>query len=205
MPNWCINELTIFGDDLTELKEAVDGEGTCLDFEKIAAVPEELMNLSFRGSVAVAIGMVAEINSADDIPDGWEVERLIYESPGDNIPIDRVKLDKEEIFRIYQDHEHFDWYSWRCANWGTKWNVTASRSELPNGKELTYTFDSAWSPPEPIVRKLSEMYPDHIFELRYWEGGCDFSGEYVCVAGEVVFVRQGDAAMMASYFDFGDD
>ena len=50
-----------------------------------------------------------------------------------------------------------DWYDWSCLNWGTKWNAynfgeTEERNKL--------VFCTAWSRPEPVMLRLSEMFPE---------------------------------------------
>lgn len=37
-------------------------------------------------------------------------------------------------------------------------------------------FQTAWSPPIRVMEKLAAMFPDHAFELKYFEGGMGFSG-----------------------------
>ena len=57
--------------------------------------------------------------------------------------------------RIAQ-YGHQDWYGWRSANWGTKWNsyeCTLDDSGIRDG-ELIYRFLTAWGPPEGIYGKL---------------------------------------------------
>ena len=65
---------------------------------------------------------------------------------------------------------HRDWYSWSVENWGTKWN--ACRAEIDDNSEygcVEITFDTAWSAPVPVLRKMVEMYPKLSFtcEWRY--------------------------------------
>lgn len=38
-------------------------------------------------------------------------------------------------------------------------------------------FETAWSPPEAVIEKLAAMFPDHDFELEYYEGGVGFCGQ----------------------------
>lgn len=50
----------------------------------------------------------------------------------------------------------FNWYDWHCHFWGTKWNACDCKIE----DDDTVTFETAWSVPEPILLKLSEMFPE---------------------------------------------
>lgn len=48
------------------------------------------------------------------------------------------------------------WYKWNTQNWGTKWNgYSTERLD-----DTTIRFDTAWSHPEPVIRALSEKFPD---------------------------------------------
>ena len=58
------------------------------------------------------------------------------------------------------------WYDWRIKNWGAKWNAYGYEGGVQfDGKSLR--FLSAWSPPEPIIAKLAEMYPDLDFTHQW--------------------------------------
>lgn len=65
--------------------------------------------------------------------------------------------------RNLNKHGAPSWYEWNCKNWGTKWNAY-SIGEI---EDNTISFDTAWSMPEPIFCKLSTMYPDLAFEVKY--------------------------------------
>lgn len=65
-------------------------------------------------------------------------------------------------------------YEWCCKNWGQKWNAydihvepLRERGDAEGG--ITMHFSSAWSPPEPVVLKMAEMFPDLVFDLQYSE------------------------------------
>ena len=80
-------------------------------------------------------------------------------------------------------------YKWCCENWGTKWgicNAEVVQEFLERISHIDYCFDTAWSPPLPVVLKMSEMFPGLRFILRYFECGCAFNGVYICEKGEVV-------------------
>jgi len=67
------------------------------------------------------------------------------------------------------------WWDWRVQNWGTKWDV-ADGSADTDGKTVTFSFNSAWSPPSGAFRHYMENNPGASYVLKYYEPGCDFVG-----------------------------
>lgn len=59
--------------------------------------------------------------------------------------------------------------------------MTASLSECV----ITLTFDTAWSPPVPVVAALCSQYPEISATLRFIEMGCWFAGTVEGVDGEI--------------------
>ncbi len=77
-----------------------------------------------------------------------------------------------------------DWYSWSNENWGTKWNALVP--EAPVDKSAIH-FLSAWSPPVPVLQKLSEQYPDVRWEHRWADEDLGYNvGEAVYCGGKQV-------------------
>lgn len=76
------------------------------------------------------------------------------------------------------------WWTWRCENWGTKWDVEAELVE--RGACLAVIeFDSAWGPPVPLLETVSRRFPRLQFTLEYDEPFGDFSGRLCVQNGEV--------------------
>ena len=70
------------------------------------------------------------------------------------------------------------WYDWRLQNWDTKWEASEIEFECDDSEILTITFDTAWSPPEGVMTKLREKFPDVSFQCFYDEPGCESAGYY---------------------------
>jgi hypothetical protein len=71
-----------------------------------------------------------------------------------------------------------EWYSWNNKNWGTKWSANAVGFNQCTDL-LEFYFDTAWSPPEPIIAKLASLYPKLNFNFKYAEPGMCFAGKQV--------------------------
>jgi hypothetical protein len=51
------------------------------------------------------------------------------------------------------------WYEWCPNNWGTKWDVCEPKLTDAQIAGLTYTFDTAWAPPDKALRAIKAMFP----------------------------------------------
>lgn len=70
-----------------------------------------------------------------------------------------------------------DWYHNQINSWGTKWDVCGENVFFSESTgSLSYSFDSAWSPPEMAIARLAEIFPTLCIEHKYYEPGCDFWG-----------------------------
>ena len=151
MPNWCHNRITIYGDSETESK--------LKEIEKIFETKQPF-------------------NEIYPIPDFK------------NIPNDKGELPKLEqhlnkdgsvFYETYNfpDGTNDDrWYMWCVNNWGTKWDAGDVDIEYQDSEILELEFDTAWSPPEGIMEKLREKYPELSFQCFYDEPGCEAAGYY---------------------------
>jgi hypothetical protein len=73
---------------------------------------------------------------------------------------------------------------WCVAHWGTKWGFyDVNRQDNP--RSSVYSFMTAWSPAEPVVLKMIEMFPKLRFRYEYYEGGMGFQGVISARNGEV--------------------
>ena len=82
---------------------------------------------------------------------------------------------------------HDDWYHNNINTWGTKWDVcgNAYMNYKEGDESISYSFDSAWSPPVATTQRLSEIFPELIIVHTYYETGCDFWGIETYKAGEM--------------------
>ena len=109
--------------------------------------------------------------------------QFIPEPDWKNTPNDKGELpiqpDKDSMMPpSFPDGTTDDrWYSWRLANWGTKWDayeVEIDDSELHYGFEVS--FDTAWSPPEEICYAIKEQFDDVSVSWFFDEPGMEVAG-----------------------------
>lgn len=87
---------------------------------------------------------------------------------------------------MLEKYGHEDWYSFQVSNWGTKWDVGGDNyafdPERISDKEISLTFDSAWSPPTGLYNVLLEQGYNVI--AYYYEPGCAFAGKFTADGDE---------------------
>lgn len=66
-------------------------------------------------------------------------------------------------------------YEWCCRVWGTKWPERDVYVE-DGPDNITFSFDTAWSPPVPGIGAIAKLYPSLEFNLRWKEEGMAFLG-----------------------------
>lgn len=91
----------------------------------------------------------------------------------------------EQFFNLLRprpaDQEE-NWYEWNCENWGTKWDanltvdVEFESMERISDNMLSFTFDTAWSPPIALYDYISDLGWN--VEALYYEFGAGFLGKY---------------------------
>ena len=98
----------------------------------------------------------------------------------------------EELGKLLIDCKEkygFDnWYDWRVANWGTKWN--ACDSEYDKESEMV-KFDTAWSIPYQIISKIAQDNPEAKLD-GYSEEEQGWFDEYRTENGKVHITCHGD-------------
>lgn len=149
MPNWCVNQVDISGDEaeVAKLVEFVKSEESNFDFSKIVPPPDTKFYSINEGQNDFQCGCKQVWVERDDLPeivaytdnDGKDVMRKQGEWCVDGIPVIREQSSNGTIednvslmfggspmcpiHKVKQNSSHPDWwYNWNVANWGTKWN-----------------------------------------------------------------------------------
>ncbi len=111
----------------------------------------------------------------------------------------RINGTAEEIAQLnWKDNDSFfapfiprpenigdDWYDWSLRNWGCKWDCQV---EIVDDSDdyLEIQLNTPWSPPLSGILKLSILFPNCTFELKYSEPGCDFQGQAIYENGKEI-------------------
>lgn len=158
MPNWCENDLTIYHDDpkvVAEIAELISDENGEMTFDKISPEPKELQGVHSG---------FCRINGEDCSI--WRTNEA-----GEN-----VLIPEEERQRWLRDYGADNLYDWCCNTYGTKWGACHSGQVSADGYTIKVSFDTAWSPPTPVIEKLVKLFPTATIIHEYFECGCAFQG-----------------------------
>jgi len=185
MPNWCDNDLWI---------RAVgkNKEQQLREFATFAQSPEG--HIEFNNFVPYPARFTRMDKIVEELNTLWNDMR-------DESGIDR-KTNPTAYEAWYKDHPppglsdgyNSGGYEWCVENWGTKWGACQaklSKDEYEKGC-LLYQFDTAWSPPLPIILAMSQRFPKLKFTLRYYECGAGFKGTYQVTVGQVLRDESGN-------------
>ena len=99
--------------------------------------------------------------------------QLFADSYLDKLENEAYELDFNIIAPIPDDCE--DDYNFRIENWGNKWDGKDADIEIYDD-EIFISVYTAWSPCEPITKKLISLCPGLYFYHEYYEPGDGFIG-----------------------------
>ena len=149
MPNWCRNRVTVFGneDEVSKVKDIFESKDSV--FGKIIPSPD-------WSKIPNEDGQLPKVREYKN-PKTGEVSFVTTEFP-----------DGTNDSR---------WYDWNIANWDTKWDI-AGGVEIDDydTEQIEINFNTAWSPPEAICRKLRDMFPDLSVSWFFDEPGMETAG-----------------------------
>jgi hypothetical protein len=97
----------------------------------------------------------------------------------------RGEITFEEAYRVKDGYSNGG-KGWCVENWGTKWPLYEFTPLVKTSNGVQVGFQSAWEPPLPIIKRMSEHYPELLFTLTYIEEFNGFSGVYKVQEGEVI-------------------
>ena len=163
MPNWTTNEVTFSSAKTTNIK-------------KIKEIFE-------KGS---PFGQLIKEPNWSTIPLKGNEKTFSFRSLGEEgeLPIiEEIKLSDGEIMKSLKfkstNVQDTRWYDWRLEKWDTKWDVPKDDIEITeiNNGSIVVGFDTAWSPPYSIYKKLRDKFKDVSIEWWARDEDDDTNGE----------------------------
>ena len=193
MPNWMESEVQITGpvDEIARFRAAhirkdEDGDDE-LDFGTVIPMPPALENSeagmsdvyiwALGGELYSARDLLRQfgLRSADDTPLDWPWLRglgittrgafLRWAEANHPRELDVAKRAME----LERATGYRDWYDWQLENWGCKWGC--DEFTWQSDDQTAFSMLTPWSAPEPIFKKLAELFPTLTFACHFVEEG----------------------------------
>ena len=141
MPNWTYNRIRVRSDNSEKIKEI-----------KAIFEREDPFNALIPEPDWTTIPLTEET-----------LHRYSFSEPRGKVGECSVMVKNENPFLAglrfpSTDNQDDRWYEWRCDNWGTKWEACDIKITQDYTDFLEVTFNTAWSPPEPIAEILRSKY-----------------------------------------------
>lgn len=175
MPNQVMNHISLYGDPekirslLEEVKYDDVGIGS-VDFNKLIPMPS---SLDIESGTRTKSGMDAYLKFVEAYTAGLSAQDA--QKALENIPVESeqaylrqrkdINLDKWELGKAawnnIRQYGSPTWYEWCINHWGTKWNAYGydeGKLDYQDGDMLE--FQTAWSAPHPVLKKMAERFPD---------------------------------------------
>lgn len=192
MPNHVTTCCTITGPviDVARFRASVicvpeGDEVESFDFDKIISVPAIIKESEGWLDAVLGIEILTGAPKPSTVPFSF-LEYPWFQQKGINtIEKLRAWAEKErpnalehgrKSIEAHQLTGFYDWYDWRVANWGTKWNSYALDIQWEAPGELCFRFDTAWDFPTPIFEKLAQMFPTLCFQCACFDEMSNFAG-----------------------------
>lgn len=163
MPNWVENTINITGsaEDIADFKAKASQAKTTVWDNKEELDESVLSFMNFISPPQEAIAS-GEYYGTHGFKDGKEVGR----TPN-------------------------NWYEFNSREWGTKWDASEEELRNENATELSYYFQTAWAPPEPVFQAMAEQHPKLTFQFHSVEEQ-GWGVEYEGINGELMTTDRWD-------------
>lgn len=189
MPNWAYNNMTVTSPgqstqvalhDLTNFIEAIrvttetasgheaDPDSN-YDFTKFHPMPEAL-----RGTRSPAVSSPEPHPNWIEMVKNGEMTKERY----DELVAEKV-ADYEAGQKAKAETGFTDWYNWAVNNWGTKWAPTITNVSLTTDSDepsVDIWYETAWSPCDGLIAKMSEAFPHLTFLVSVTEEADHYFG-----------------------------
>jgi len=146
-----------------------------IDFNKIIPMPESLANMDHSSDIETVVDVIFGIEPMNM---GGEVLNTAFQNLAMNNrlreivkckPMIKTEDDKkwEQLITALNNQRTygcFSWYDWSPENWGTKWNAYSQPNKRSQDDKVL--FQTAWSPPIPIIKALSKKFPEAVIKLE---------------------------------------
>jgi len=199
MPNHTANILIVSGPDAGTLMRRhlrrarpsedpgeQESEPDCIDFQSIVPMPASLIETQSGSQTSNGLAYLRARESGDFteldqmLSWPWVTAAGITTREGllkhfEEKDPQAIEMGRQALANI-KEHGCPTWYEWAIKYWGTKWNAYSGSIHTERSPNwIALYFETAWSPPDPVLHVLAELYPD----LRFLEICADEGGGFI--------------------------
>ena len=170
MPNWTSNRIEAPAEVLKKYISKDENGKDRFDFNLVIPRPEIYNDpdLVSGGYEHVAIEWYRSDRGLKPHDEDFSNIENLY---GD---LEKLYVTGKKYVDVYNKYGYYDWYSWSVDNWGTKWNACDSCVDWVDDGWVE--FETAWSVPMPIIKKIMKDNPD--CEIRIIWSDEDYDGTH---------------------------
>jgi hypothetical protein len=177
MPNWAYNSMTVTStseskqvaihdlQDFLNFIKVTDADGTVrYDLTQAHPMPKAL-----EGTRSPALDSPEPHPNWATMVENGEMTQERYDELAE-----RQKSEYEAGQKALAETGYTDWYEWCNKNWGTKWPPRFEHDDptLCADGDTPYIdayYETAWSPADELILKVSERFPNLVFEVSVTE------------------------------------
>ena len=154
MPYWTTNEVTFSSSKTTNIKKIKDIFYKGCPFGQLIEEPK-WDSVPLKGHEKVSYYQDKALGKKGELP-----------------IIEELKLNNGEVMKLSKfkstNAQDTRWYDWRWEKWDTKWDVPKDDIEITevNNGHIVIGFNTAWSPPIAIYKKLRDTFKD--VKIAWW-------------------------------------
>lgn len=153
--------------------------------------------------------LIRFISATYEGDENYDFNKLVPLDPRANKEVRWAKEDgTEQVFGAFSSAEDgFDGYQNAIDVWGTKWGAYDIQAggawyellEKEDYHDITFHYQSAWSPAGELMRKISAQFPTLAFGTWFTEEGMGFCGWELYKGGEEIGVGEGSLSGVPDY------
>jgi len=166
MPNYYRNRLTVLHDSPERVEEVMAAirseERDVIDFNRIIPQPECLRKKDHSSRTEYALKWMIERAFPMTLCDFDRSMACRHEQLPEDVRKD-AEDEARQMLRNIIDCGYASFLQWSIDNWGTKWNSIGNEQEMRREGNTIY-FETANGYCKPVIEKLSQMFPDVVFE-----------------------------------------
>lgn len=183
--------------------DSLKSEDRLVDFNNVIRMPDSLRMEGVYHTVSDEImrlvdNMIYVPDDIDNIIQNYPIQFLETSSEVWHSWNNSMKAEAVIQLQNYYNYGYTSWYDWSIDNWGTKWNAY-DIEEKPYG----VYFETAWSMPMPVYKRLSSRFPSDYFCVRWASEDVGYyNGIVIFQYGRVVAGGEFTSASKQAYHNY---